>query len=219
MTDATRFLADAEAVRQRLLAAGLLTAGGTTCALRVDAGRYVKLELCASADVQRTDDKEKKLAAEAAAFLPLSDNADPLAGVFRAKPDARVVLLLAPPGAREVSDTLNVLRASLDDMAQIVGVTARVAKAPEPRALCAALVRRNACFVRGRGMLVTGRSVGEAVTAAILLEKAARTELLARRIGGARPVPLLAALLMHAVYQKKYSAINLAEEAKRGMGE
>ena len=217
MTDLSCYLSEAKAVRRRLLAAGLLETGGANCALRVDAERYAKLELRAAGDGRETDGEG--LDAEPAELLPLADADDPLAAVFCAKPGARVVLLLAPPGVRKVSGTMNALRASLDDMAQIVGVTARVARAPEPRALCAALKNRNACFVRDQGMLVTGRSAGEAVTAAILLEKAARTELLARRIGGARPVPLFAALLMHAVYQKKYSAINLAEEAKRGMGE
>lgn len=210
-----RFLTDAEAVRQRLLAAGLLKTGSATCALRAKRGRYAKLEL--RAGEERAGGKGS--GAEAAELLPLADKADPFAAVLCIKADARIVLLLAPPGTLEVSGTMRVLRASLDDMAQIVGVTARVAKALEPRALRAALERRNACFVRGQGMLVTGRSVGEAVTAAILLEKAARTELLARRLGGAKPVPLFAALLMHAVYQKKYSAINLAEEAKREAGE
>ncbi len=217
MTDASVFWGEAETVRRRLLAAGLLETGPVLCALRADAERYAKFELRAAGDGERANGEG--LDAEAAELLPLSDKADPLAAVFCAKPDARVVLLLAPPGALEASGTHRVLRASLDDMAQIVGVTARVAEALEPRALRAALARRNACFVRDQGMLVTGRSVGEAVTAAILLEKAARTELLAKRIGSARPVPLFAALLMHAVYQKKYSAINLTEEAKRGMGE
>lgn len=217
MTDLSCYLGEAEAVRRRLLAARLLETGSATCALRIDAERYAKLELHATGDGREAD--TEGLDAGAAELLPLADKADPLAAVFCAKPGARVVLLLAPPGAREVSGTMNALRASLDDMAQIVGVTARVAQAPKPRALCAALKNRNACFVRGQGMLVTGRSAGEAVTAAILLEKAARTELLARKIGGAKPVPLFAALLMHAVYQKKYSVINLAEETKRGMGE
>ena len=39
--------------------------------------------------------------------------------------------------------------------------------------------------------------------------------MLAKKIGGAKRVPLFSALLMHAVYQKKYSKINLDEEAAR----
>ncbi|MEZ4628500.1 MAG: hypothetical protein R2912_10620 [Eubacteriales bacterium] len=62
-------------------------------------------------------------------------------------------------------------------------------------------------------MLITGRSISEALTGAVLLETA-MTHLLAQKIGGAKRVPLLSAALMHTVYQKKYSKINLdAEQA------
>ena len=195
-------------IAEQLNKAGF-TGGEVTAAIRGDEGEYFLALL------------QYGSGAYEAAIAPksLDDATDPFAAAFLEKPDAQVILLLAGDYAKKAANALRFLRAELDDMAQIVGVTARVAQAPKPRALCAALKNRNACFVRGQGMLVTGRSVGEAVTAAILLEKAARTELLARRLGGAKPVPLFAALLMHAVYQKKYSAINLAEEAKQEAGE
>ena len=74
---------------------------------------------------------------------------------------------------------------------------------------------RNSCFVKGEGMLITGRSITEAMTGAILLEKAAMTHLLAKKIGGAKRVPLFSAALMHFIYQKKYSKINLSAESAK----
>ena len=150
-----------------------------------------------------------------AAITPgvLDDSADPFAAAFLAKPDAQVILLLAGEYALQAANTLRALTAELDDMAQIVGLTARVARSLTSAEVKRCLHRRNSCFVRGLGMLITGRSLTEAVTGAILLEKAAMTHLLAQKIGGAKRVPFFSAALMHWIYQKKYSKINLTEEA------
>ena len=149
-------------------------------------------------------------------LTPITDSNSSFAPVFALKPDAKVILRAVPPHSLAASKKLSVLPASLDDMAQIVGVTARVASDLTQSALQKALKNRNACLVKDQGLLVTGRSANEAFTTATLLEKACRTHLLGEKLGGVKPVPLLSAVLMHLVYQKKYSAINLSEEAKRG---
>lgn len=133
---------------------------------------------------------------------------------FYVKPEATALLLLSGSYAPLVAQGMRALTAELDDMAQIVGLTARVADALTPSEIARCLRGRNSCFVKGSGMLITGRSVSEAVTGAILLEKAAMTHLLAQKIGGAKRVPLFSAALMHVIYQKKYSKINLLEEGK-----
>lgn len=133
---------------------------------------------------------------------------------FYVKPEARTLLLLSGSYAPLIAQGMRALTAELDDMAQIVGLTARVADALTPGEIARCLRGRNSCFVKGSGMLITGRSVSEAVTGAILLEKAAMTHLLAQKIGGAKRVPLFSAALMHVIYQRKYSKINLIEEGK-----
>ena len=140
---------------------------------------------------------------------------DALLTAFLLKPDVKAVLLLGGRYAPIVADEEKQLPAELDDMAQIVGLTARVAKSLTKPEIMRCLKGRNSCFVKGCGMLITGRSVGEAITGAILLEKAAMTHVLAKKIGGAKRVPLFSAALMHFVYQKKYSKINLNAEAER----
>lgn len=190
---------------------GLLGAGDETVAvaLRADDAIYYYAELKGSADANDILAQERAISMEN----------DPMSAVFLHKPDVTTVLILPGVYALEASKTLKKLTAELDDMAQIVGLTARVAKDDSPPELKKSLHGRNSCFVRGRGMLTTGRSVAEAITGAILLEKAAMTHLLAKRIGGAKRVPLFSAALMHFVYQKKYSKISLDEETSRGLAD
>ncbi len=179
------------------------TSGEVTAAIRGDEREYFLALL------------KYESGAYEAAIAPklLDDRTDPFTAAFLEKPDAQVILLLAGGYAKKIAGTVRTLRAELDDMAQIVGLTARVALSLTPKEVKRCLRRRNSCFVRGLGMFITGRSQTEAVTGAILLEKAAMTHLLAQKIGGAKRVPFLSATLMHWIYQKKYSKINLTEEA------
>jgi L-fuculose-phosphate aldolase len=140
---------------------------------------------------------------------------EPFLRAFSIKPEAKALLLLSGTYALSIADQMDSLTAELDDMAQIVGLTARVAKSLSESELKRCLKNRNSCFLRGQGMLLTGRAASEAVTGAILLEKAAMTHILAKKIGGAKRVPLFSAALMHYIYQKKYSKINLNEESAR----
>ena len=146
--------------------------------------------------------------------LPVGNEQEPFLAAFAIKQDAKALLLLSGTYAKQIANSMDSLTAELDDMAQIVGLTARVARSLDKGELARCLKNRNSCFVRGYGMLITGRSISEALTGAILLEKAAMTHILAGKIGGAKRVPLFSAALMHYIYQKKYSKINLTAEAE-----
>jgi L-fuculose-phosphate aldolase len=147
--------------------------------------------------------------------IATGEQQEPLLHAFYVKPEAKALLLLSGTYALEIANGMRALTAELDDMAQIVGLTARVASALTPEEIARCLRGRNSCFVKGEGMLITGRAVSEAVTGAILLEKAAMTHTLAKKIGGAKRVPLFSAALMHFIYQKKYSKINLGAEGQK----
>ena len=147
--------------------------------------------------------------------LPAENEQEPFLAAFAVKPEAKALLLLSGTYAQQIANSMDSLTAELDDMAQIVGLTARVSRSLEKGELTRCLKNRNSCFVCGEGMLITGRSVSEALTGAILLEKAAMTHILVGKIGGAKRVPLFSAALMHYIYQKKYSKINLTVEAER----
>jgi L-fuculose-phosphate aldolase len=186
-----------------------LTGGAISAAIRGDGKDYFFAQIQNGAG-----------AYEAAITAKAPDGPDDaFAAALREKPDALAVLLLPGEYAQQAADTLPKLTAELDDMAQIVGLTARVAKALTPDEVKRCLKGRNSCFVKSYGMLLTGRSVTEAVTGAVLLDKAAMTHILAEKIGGAKRVPYFSAKLMHLVYQKKYSKLNLAAEAAKSTPE
>ena len=173
--------------------------GAVKAALRGDDGEIFFAEL------SRADMTMQEIAT--------GEEQEPFFHAFVVKPEAKALLLLKGTYAAQIASSMRALTAELDDMAQIVGLTARVARTLEPVEMERCLRGRNSCFVKGEGMLITGRSISEAMTGAILLEKAAMTHLLAKKIGGAKRVPLFSAALMHYIYQKKYSKINLSAEA------
>ena len=181
-------------------------AGVVKAALRADDGAVYFAELGGA----NASDLSMQELANAAAD-------EPFLRAFSIKPEAKALLLLSGTYALSIAEQMDSLTAELDDMAQIVGLTARVAKSLSENELARCLKNRNSCFVRGQGMLLTGRAASEAVTGAILLEKAAMTHILAKQIGGAKRVPLFSAALMHSIYQKKYSKINLDEESARAV--
>lgn len=89
------------------------------------------------------------------------------------------------------------LRPSIDDMAQMFG--RRVASRILPGR------NDNACLIQNKGFVVTGRFEKELIAAALLVEKACRTEALAEKIGQIRYLSPVLAEAEHAVYLMKYS--------------
>ena len=190
-------------IQAQLQHEGLLEAeqGAVKAALRGDEGEIFFAEL------SRADMTMQEIAT--------GEEQEPFFHAFVVKPEVKALLLLKGTYALQIASSMRALTAELDDMAQIVGLTARVARTLEPVEMERCLRGRNSCFVKGEGMLITGRSITEAMTGAILLEKAAMTHLLAKKIGGAKRVPLFSAKLMHFIYQKKYSKINLSAESAK----
>ena len=78
---------------------------------------------------------------------------------------------------------------------------------------------RNACFLPDAGAVVTGRTLAEVYTCALVLDKASNGWLLAEPKGGAQHLNAFEAWLEHMVYKLKYSKKNqtsqkAAEEGK-----
>ena len=96
----------------------------------------------------------------------------------------------------------------LDDMAQIVGPTAKSAKTGDADAIVKALKGRSSCLLPGVGSVSTGKTLNEAYTACMVLDKAAHTLITAEAVGGCKPVGKIGAVLEHFVYRKKYSKAN-----------
>ena len=110
-------------------------------------------------------------------------------------------------------------KASIDDMAQIIGPAAYIADGRSSndkagKSMAKAFKQSTGAMVlrgvdkdgNGIGYTITGgRTPYEAVVGMTVLEKSAEITVLADRIGGVKEINKFEALLMHKIYQKKYS--------------
>ena len=143
-----------------------------------------------------------------------------LFSVFKNNADLGAAAIVDSKSIVEFSAKRKTLTPLLDDMAQIDGISVRCAKQNNAVEVIMALAGlRNACFLPEAGAVVTGRTLDEVYTAALVLDKACNCYLLAERKGGVHPHSLLNAVLEHVVYKLKYSKKNqdsqkAAEEGK-----
>lgn len=100
----------------------------------------------------------------------------------------------------------------LDDMAQIIGPSVRVAEYALPstkkitKKTVKALKGRNAALMANHGAVCIGRDMDEAFVVCQVLEKACKAFIEAEFLGGAKSINKFEARLMHQFYLKKYSA-------------
>lgn len=99
----------------------------------------------------------------------------------------------------------------LDDMAQIIGPSVRVAEYALPntrkivRATLKALQGRYAALMANHGAVCIGRDMKEAFTVCEVLEKACKAFIEAEFLGGAKGINKFEAYIMHQYYLRKYS--------------
>lgn len=100
----------------------------------------------------------------------------------------------------------------LDDMAQIIGPSVRVAEYALPstkkitKKTVKALKGRNAALMANHGAVCVGRDLDEAFVVCQVLEKACKAFIEAEFLGGAKSINRFEASLMHQIYLRKYSA-------------
>ncbi len=128
--------------------------------------------------------------------------------VYIGRPDVACIFVTSPTASVAVASLKATIPPVLDDMAQIVGPTARTAKSLKNTDILKALKGRGACLLPDVGVLATGRTIDEAYTNSLVLDKAAHTYIMGFALGGCKPVGKISAFLEHIVYQKKYSKAN-----------
>ena len=100
----------------------------------------------------------------------------------------------------------------LDDMAQIIGPSVRVAPyaLPSTKKIVSKTVKalrgRMAALMANHGAVCIGRDMDEAFVVCQVLEKACKAFIEAEFLGGAKGINKFEAALMHQIYLKKYSA-------------
>jgi len=133
------------------------------------------------------------------------------AEILKKRKEINAVVHTHPPSASTVAAARREVPPVLDDMAQIIGPTVRVADYARSsskkmnKVAVAALKGRMACLLANHGAVCLGRDLNEAFVVSQVLEKACRTFIEAEFLGGAKSINKVEAYLMHQYYLNKYS--------------
>jgi L-fuculose-phosphate aldolase len=132
--------------------------------------------------------------------------------IYRTRPEINAVIHTHQMNASTCAAARREVPPILDDMAQIIGTTVRVAPYALPstkkivKGTVKALKGRMAALMANHGAVCIGRDLSEAFVVCQVLEKACKAFIEAEFLGGAKSINKFEAYLMHQFYLKKYSA-------------
>lgn len=132
-------------------------------------------------------------------------------GVYRERKDVTAIVHVHSQNASTVAAARREVPPILDDMAQLIGPTVRVAPYALPstkkivRVTVKALRGRMAALMANHGAICLGRDLEEAFVCCQVLEKACRAFIEAEFMGGAKSINRFEAALMHQYFLRKYS--------------
>ena len=135
------------------------------------------------------------------------------AAIYLDRKDVNAVIHTHQPNASTVAAARREVPPILDDMAQIIGPSVRVAAYAMPntkkivRKTLRALSGRNAALMANHGAVCIGRDMEEAFLVCQVLEKACRAFIEAEFLGGAKAIGNVEAWIMHKYYLLKYSKL------------
>ena len=133
------------------------------------------------------------------------------AEIYKARKEINAVIHTHQMNASTVAAARREVPPILDDMAQIIGPTVRVAgyALPSTKKIVTktlkALRGRNAALMANHGAVCIGRDIDEAFVVCEVLEKACKAFIEAEFLGGAKSINKFEAWMMHKFYLKKYS--------------
>jgi len=131
--------------------------------------------------------------------------------IYLKRAEAKAIVHTHSMSASTVAAARREVPPILDDLAQIVGPSLRVADYSIPgtkkmaRTVLRALSGRMAALMANHGAVAFGRSPDEAILCAQIVEKGCRAFIEAEFLGGATHIPRFEAVIMHEVYLRKYS--------------
>ena len=132
--------------------------------------------------------------------------------IYRTRKEVHSVIHTHQMNASTVAAAHREVPPILDDMAQIIGPSVRVAEYALPstkkitKKTVKALKGRNAALMANHGAVCVGRDLEEAFVVCQVLEKACKAFIEAEFLGGAKSINKFEASLMHQFYLRKYSA-------------
>lgn len=133
------------------------------------------------------------------------------ARIYQTRGKIQAVIHTHQPNASTVAAARRDLPPILDDQAQILGPSVRCAAYALPntkkivQTTVKALKGRFAALMANHGAITIGRTMEEAVIAALVLEKACKAFIEAEFLGGAKQISGVEAWVMHKVYLFMYS--------------
>lgn len=131
--------------------------------------------------------------------------------IYRTRKEVHAVIHTHQMNASTVAAAHREVPPILDDMAQVIGPSVRVAAYALPstkkitKKTVKALRGRNAALMANHGAVCVGRDLDEAFVVCQVLEKACKAFIEAEFLGGAKSINKFEAHLMHQIYIKKYS--------------
>jgi L-fuculose-phosphate aldolase len=152
-----------------------------------------------------TTPKNRALSSLTAQDIVTANNNSVFSTIFSKRKKVQVVLITNQEFASQVKEEIPPI---LDDQAQLLGVTVRIAKNDDD--IIESLNGRFASILLNGNSICLGSSIDDAYVAAQLLEKTSKAFVLAKYLGGAKSINKIEAWLMQQFYQFKYS-----KEAKK----
>lgn len=131
--------------------------------------------------------------------------------VYVERPEINAVIHVHSPHASTLAAARRELPPILDDVAQLLGPSVRVADYALPgtkrivRVTLKALRGRMAALLANHGAVCLGRSLDEALLGCQVLEKGCKAFIEAEFLGGAKGIHKFEAWVMHQVFLRKYS--------------
>lgn len=141
--------------------------------------------------------------------------------IYRDRPEIGAIVHTHSASASTVAAARREVPPILDDFAQIVGPSLRVADYAIPgsgriaRGAVKALRGRMAALLANHGAIAVGRDMKEALLCARMAEKGCRAFIEASFLGGAAALSPVEAWVMHKVYLEKYSRRGAAAKGGR----
>jgi L-fuculose-phosphate aldolase len=133
-------------------------------------------------------------------------------GIYLTRPEIKAVIHTHQMNASTCAAARREVPPVLDDLAQIIGPTVRVAPYALPstrkivKKTIKALKGRMAALMANHGAVCVGRDLDEAFVVCQVLEKGCKAFIEAEFLGGVKSINKFEAALMHQIYLKKYSA-------------
>lgn len=129
------------------------------------------------------------------------------ARLYAEKEDAHAVCHCHPAWVAPIAESKGRIPSVADDMTQIVGRNCKTCK-NDVNAIVKNLKKRNSTLVYGDGCVTTGRTMNEAYTCVLVLDKAAHCYVGSAVLKKNALINVFEATLMNVVYKMKYSKKN-----------